>query len=63
MKAYLKKLWLQIVATLHLSDRVVCELSASLGEHDYHDYDDSLEGEPWHMILLTCKRCGKKFYM
>ena len=49
------------MARLHLSESAVCEMSA--GRTDYHDYDDSIEGEPWHMVLLTCKRCGKRFYI
>jgi hypothetical protein len=40
-----------------------CELSRSMGPYDYHDYLDSIYGEPWHMVLLTCKRCGKQFYI
>ena len=55
--------WLKhLVAFLHLSDRVVCELSVGLGvADDYHDYPDSIEGQPWHFTTLTCKRCSKKF--
>lgn len=50
-----------MLATFRWNLRIVCEESASLGTADYHDYPDSIEGEPWHMIELTCKRCGKKF--
>lgn len=28
-----------------------------------HDYPDSIEGEPWHMVKLTCKYCEEKFYI
>lgn len=45
------------------------KLLARLGNKEYickynlHDYPDSVEGEPWHFIQLTCKRCGTKFYI
>ncbi len=26
-----------------------------------HDYPISVEGEPWHMVALTCRHCGDKF--
>lgn len=56
--------WKWFLARFRLSETAVCELSASLGMHnDYHDYPDSIEGYPEHFIPLTCKRCGKKFYM
>jgi len=51
--------WIQ--ARFRLNVFAVCEASASCGIVDYHDYPDSIEGEPWHFVLLTCKRCGKKF--
>jgi len=53
----------KILAFFRLSKTVVCEVSASMGDYDYHDYPDSIDGEPWHMVLLTCKRCGKRFYI
>ena len=55
--------WRRIMAQLRLSDQAVCEESADMGTCDFHDYPDSIEGEPWHMVLLTCKRCGKQFYI
>jgi hypothetical protein len=39
----------------------VCALSVGKGLADYHDYPDSVEGQPWHFHELTCKRCGKRF--
>ncbi len=51
----------RFLARFRLSDAAVCEQSARLGTIDYHDYPDSIEGQPWHFTLLTCKRCGKKF--
>lgn len=60
----LQRMWKWFLARFHLSDTAVCELSAGLGSHeDYHDYQDSEEGEPWHFIELTCKRCKKTFYI
>ena len=53
----------EIVALLHLNDRIVCEESANMGHCDFHDYQDDVVGEPWHMILLKCKRCGKRFFI
>lgn len=59
----------RIVARLRLSKRLICEMSARDGlvsrgpHHDYHDYPDSVEGSPWHFVELTCKRCGKQFYI
>lgn len=35
----------------------------STDKKDYHDYPNSIEGEPWHMVDLTCKTCGKKFHI
>jgi hypothetical protein len=57
------KLLRKLIAFFHLSQRIVCEESANRGPYDYHDYPDSVEGEAWHFYLLTCKRCGKKFYI
>lgn len=49
------------LAFFRLNGAAVCELSAPQGIVDYHDYPDSIEGAPFHFILLTCKRCGKQF--
>lgn len=60
----MKRFWLWVLAYFHLSDYAVCEMSRGLGLHsDYHDYDDSEVGEPWHFAELTCRRCGKKFFI
>lgn len=57
----MRRLWLWFLARFRLSDRAVCKLSEGKGLVDYHDYPDSIEGEPWHFYELTCKRCGKRF--
>lgn len=56
------RFWKWFQAYFHLDPSAVCELSRS-GKRDYHDYPDSIEGYPDHMIPLTCKRCGKQFYI
>lgn len=53
----------RLIALLRLNKRIVCEESANLGPYDFHDYPDDIHGQPWHMVLLTCKRCGKQFYL
>lgn len=55
---YFFKLFL---AVFHLSDTAVCEMSACMGDADYHNYQDDEYGYPDHFVLLTCKRCGKRF--
>lgn len=55
MKRWLRKL----IAFFRLNLTIVCE--ESRGDRDYHDYPDDELGEPWHMIPLKCKRCGKEF--
>lgn len=60
----MKMLWQWFLARYRFSMKAVCEQSVGLGPHeDYHDYPDDEEGQPWHMVLLTCKRCGKRFYI
>jgi len=49
------------MARFRLSLRIVCEESADKGMIDFHDYPDSEDGEPWHMVPVKCKRCGKRF--
>jgi hypothetical protein len=68
MRGLLEKLWSirwmrRFLAMFRLSLKAVCEESASMGSCDFHDYTDAVEGSPSHMVLLTCKRCGKKFYI
>jgi hypothetical protein len=56
------KLIRKIIAILRLNKRIVCEESAKIDSMwDFHDYPDDEIGEPWHFIVMTCKRCGKKF--
>lgn len=60
----MKRFWLWLLAYFHLSDFAVCEMSKGLGMwNDYHHYCDDVWGTPTHFSGLTCKRCGKKFYM
>ena len=60
----MKRLWMWFLAVFRLSDKAVCEMSKGRGEHnDYHDYRDDIVGEPYHFHLMTCKRCGKRFYI
>jgi hypothetical protein len=53
----------KILALFRLNEKAICDASVGFGPYDYHDYPDSIEGEPWHFYLLTCKRCGKKFFI
>ena len=55
------RLWRWFLARFHLSNDAVCELSKDLGLVDYHDYDDTEHGQPWHFVELECRRCGKRF--
>jgi hypothetical protein len=50
---------LHLAAFLRINHHSVCD--ASRGKRDYHDWPDSVVGEPWHMYEHTCKRCKKKF--
>lgn len=60
----MRRLWLWFLARFRLSGAAVCEMSKGRGMFDdYHDYPDSIEGFPDHFIPLTCKRCGKVFYL
>jgi hypothetical protein len=60
----MKRLWLWFLASLHLSESAMCEMSKGRGLFDdYHDYPDDIIGLPYHFIEMTCKRCGKKFYI
>lgn len=62
MKSFLWKLWRWYLARFRLSMDAVCEQSVGREAwNDYHDYDDSEHGEPWHCIELKCTRCGKAF--
>lgn len=59
-----RKVWRWFLAKFRLNMQAVCEQSAGLGPHeDYHDYPDDIYGTPAHFVLMTCKRCGKRFYM
>lgn len=55
----MKRLWKTFLAYMHWSDSAVCEMS--IGDKDYHDYMDWEDGQPWHMCMMPCKRCGKQF--
>jgi hypothetical protein len=55
------RLWRRFLAFYRLDLAAVCEMSC--GKRDYHDYPDDEHSEPWHFVELTCRRCGKKFYI
>lgn len=57
----MKKLLRKLIAYFRLNMKVVCE--ESVNGHDFHDYPDSIAGEPWHFYEHECKRCGKKFHI
>lgn len=58
----MKRLWLWFLARFRLSKSAVCEMSRGRGLHnDYHDYPDSVDGQPDHFVILMCRRCGKSF--
>lgn len=59
----MKRLVRRFIARFRINKRIVCEESATLGVIDFHDYPDTKEGEPWHMALHTCERCGKRFFI
>jgi hypothetical protein len=60
---WMRRLVRLFVARFRLNKRIVCEESAALGVIDFHDYTDTKEGDPWHMALHTCERCGKRFFI
>lgn len=63
-KLWLYRRWRLFQATFRLSESAICEMSARRSSWtDFHDYPDSVEGYPDHMVPLTCKRCGKQFYI
>ena len=59
----LKGAKLYLLAFFRIDLNVVCEMSKDKGHYDFHDYPDDIYGEPWHFYLMTCKRCGKRFYL
>ena len=52
-----------MIALVRLNKNLVCEVSSTMGVYDFHDYPDDVDGQPWHFVLLKCKRCGKRFYI
>lgn len=60
---HIKKFLRYISAVFHIRDQDVCEFSKNRYGRDYHDYVDDRHGVPWHFHEMTCKRCGKKFYI
>jgi hypothetical protein len=57
-------LWRLFLAYFRLNENAVCEMSAGQGKYDdFHDWPDSVVGQPWHFHTHTCKRCGKKFHI
>lgn len=62
MKFHVESWWRRFLAYWRLDLDMVCEMSRGrLPEADYHDYPDSLLGEPIHMYVHHCRRCGKAF--
>jgi hypothetical protein len=55
----MKRLWKTFLAYMHWSESAVCEMS--VGDKDYHDFEDSEDGQPFHFGPMPCKRCGKLF--
>lgn len=55
------RLYRRIMAYWRLDQQIVCEESIGMGLYDYHDYRDSLDGEPWHHCTMKCKHCDKEF--
>jgi len=53
-----------VLAFFRLSKSAVCEMSVGRNEFtDFHDYPDDVSGYPWHFHEMTCKLCGKSFYI
>ena len=59
----MSKLLRKLIAYFRLNKKIVCEESAAMGVIDFHDYTDTKEGEPWHVALHACQRCGKRFFI
>ena len=58
----LERWWWLFLARFRLSQAAVCAMSRGRGLHDdFHDWKDSVEGEPWHFHVFSCKYCGKLF--
>lgn len=64
IRARLRRWWRWVLARYRLDLAAVCEMSLGRGLFDdFHDYPDDEAGQPWHMVELKCKRCGKTFYI
>lgn len=54
--------WLYWLARLRLSQHAICVMSADRGcDDDFHDYPDTVDGEPFHFVTMKCRHCGKEF--
>jgi hypothetical protein len=54
--------WRFFLALTRLSSEAVCEMSAGRGlNNDFHNYRDSVVGQPGNGYTHTCERCGKPF--
>ena len=54
--------WRHFLALTRLSLGAVCEVSASLGPHDYHTFADDADAVTWDTRGCGhCRRCGKSF--
>lgn len=55
-------IWLYWLARFRLSQYAICTMSADKGLHDdFHDYPDTVDGEPFHFTTLRCRHCEKEF--
>ena len=62
MRSQLRQFWRRFKAYWRIDLDLVCQMSRGLPpDRDFHDYPDSLLGEPWHFYTHTCRRCGKTF--
>jgi hypothetical protein len=56
--------WKFFLALTRLSSEAVCEMSAGRGlNNDFHNYRDSVVGQPGNGYTHTCERCGKPFVL
>ncbi len=51
-----------LIAYFRLNKRIVCEMSQN-SRWDFHDYKDSKDKQPYHMMKIRCERCSKGFFL
>jgi hypothetical protein len=60
----MKRYWKLFLAYFRMNQSAVCEMSIGRGEwDDFHDYPDDICGLPWHDVRMSCKHCGKRFFI